>query len=48
VRLIKQLTLEGFELEIEINPEDKKDVSDCAVFFEGEGQRIKDLNNNLY
>ena len=44
MRLIKQLTLEGFELEIEINPEDKKDVSDCAIFFEGEGQRIKDLN----
>tara|TARA_R100000687_G_C6429081_1_gene154754 strand:+ start:224 stop:820 length:597 start_codon:yes stop_codon:yes gene_type:complete len=44
VRLIKQLSLEGFELEIEINPEDKKDVSDCAIFFEGEGQAIKDLN----
>ena len=41
---IKQLSLEGFELELEINPEDQRDLSDCAIFFEGEGQRIKDLN----
>ena len=41
---IKQLSLEGFELVFEISPEDQKDLSDCAVLFEGEGQRIKDLN----
>lgn len=41
---MKQLSLEGFELDIEINPENKKDITDCAVFFEGEGQRIIDLN----
>ena len=44
MRHIKQLSLEGFELKIEISPEDKKDITDCAIFFEGEGQRIKDLN----
>ena len=44
MRHTKQLSLEGFELKIKINPEDQKDISDCAVFFEGEGQRIKDLN----
>ena len=41
---MKQLSLEGFELDIEINPENKKDITDCAIFFEGEGQRIIDLN----
>ena len=41
---MKQLSLEGFELYIEINPENKKDITDCAIFFEGEGQRIIDLN----
>ena len=41
---MKQLSLEGFEVDIEINPENKKDITDCAIFFEGEGQRIIDLN----
>ena len=41
---MKQLSLEGFKLDIEINPENKKDITDCAIFFEGEGQRITDLN----
>ena len=41
---IKQLTLEGFDLKIEISPEDKKDLSDFSLFFKGEGQRIQDLN----
>tara|TARA_Y100000593_G_scaffold79746_1_gene148547 strand:- start:2940 stop:3506 length:567 start_codon:yes stop_codon:yes gene_type:complete len=44
VKLIKQLSLKGLELNIEISPEDKKDITECAVFFEGEGQRVKDLN----
>ena len=43
---IKQLSFTEFELDIRINPEDKKDLSECGLFFEGEGQRIIDLNRS--
>ena len=44
MRLINQLSFTEFDLDIKINPEDRKDLSECAIFFEGEGQRVKDLN----
>jgi len=44
VKHIKQLSLQGFDVELELNPEDSKDITECALFFEGSGQRIKDLN----
>ena len=41
---IKQLSFQEFNLELELNPEDLKDITECVLFFEGSGQRIKDLN----
>lgn len=41
---MKQLKLKGFEIKIEINPEDTVDLSEGAIFFGDAGQRVKDLN----
>ena len=41
---IKQLNFTEFDFDININPEDKKDLSECAIFFEGEGEMIRIMN----